>query len=228
MVHVVWIHFREWESFLETKFNHHSDYSNEKPTRHNPDPDVRVLSTGSLSCRRSPAKVFTLFKVSSLNLKQLKLARLVTLIIRLGQYKWTNSPRSRSKSAENWVNEINCFSWTLTPRSNHGPNIFLVYGCDGGCREIFETLKDSFYFTWGQDFCDYRNLTFSDDFHAANNHSDHPMFETFIDEGQFWLKRPLVWSATNQFDLRKVILSKSRVKMIFEIMVESLKGLNQR
>ena len=111
------------ESFLETKFNHHSDYSNEKPTRHNPDPDVRVLSTGSLSCRRSPAKVFTLFKVSSLNLKQLKLARLVTLIIRLGQYKWTNSPRSRSKSAENWVNEINCFSWTLTPRSNHGPNI---------------------------------------------------------------------------------------------------------
>lgn len=63
-----------------------------------------------------------------------------------------------------------------------------VYGCDGGCREIFETLKDSFYFTWGQDFCDYRNLTFSDDFHAANNHSDHPMFERFIDEGQFWLK----------------------------------------
>ena len=63
--------------------------------------------------------------------------------------------------------------------------LFLVYGCDGGCREIFETLKDSFYFTWGQDFCDYRNLTFSDDFHAANNHSDHPMFETFIDEGQF-------------------------------------------
>jgi len=64
----------------------------------------------------------------------------------------------------------------------------LVYGCDGGCREIFETLKDSFYFTWGQDFCDYRNLTFSDDFHAENNHSDHPMFERFIDEGQFWLK----------------------------------------
>ena len=92
-----------------------------------------------------------------------------------------------------------------------------VYGCDGGCREIFETLKDSFYFTWGQDFCDYKNLTFSDDFHRANNHSDHPVFERFIDEGQFWLKW---YSILKSFDLkirgknltekflRKVVLSK--------------------
>ena len=159
--------------------------------------------------------MFTLFKVSSLKLNQLKLARLVTLIIRLGQYKWTNSPRTRSKSVENWVNEINCFSWSITPRSNHCSKNYLVYGCDGGCREIFETLKDSFYFTWGQDFCDYRNLTFSDDFHAANNHSDHPMFERFIDEGQFWLKRPWHWSAAKQLLLRKVILSKSRALASF-------------
>jgi len=66
------------------------------------------------------------------------------------------------------------------------PLIRSVHGCYGGCSQIFEELSGNFYFNWGQNFCDYRNFSFSDEFNQANNHSNHQniVFNTFIDEGK--------------------------------------------